>query len=102
MADAEGGSPNSRTSTALGPARCRGTRLFHVQLLLGCTALNVKRLADHAPKAQTTAAAAPQTPKTAASTAAAPPLSTTAEPSRWLATLLAAHPRIWDHAISLN
>ena len=26
-------------------ARCRGTSLFHVQLLLGCTALNVKRLA---------------------------------------------------------
>lgn len=29
---------------ALDRARCRGTSLFYVQLLLGCTALNLKRL----------------------------------------------------------
>ena len=33
-----------RTRTGSRPL-CRGTSLFHVQLLLGCTALNVKRLA---------------------------------------------------------
>jgi hypothetical protein len=37
-------------------ARCRGTNLFHVQLLLGCTALNVKRLASRSDAASGEAA----------------------------------------------
>ncbi len=39
--------------------RSRGTPLFHLQLLLGCTALNCKRLADHVPEAANGVAAAP-------------------------------------------
>ena len=44
MADAEGGIAELKNEHGLGRARCRGTSLFHVQLLLGCTALNAKRL----------------------------------------------------------
>jgi Transposase DDE domain len=32
--------------------RCRGTPAFHVQLLLGCAAINLKRLAKHVPTVQ--------------------------------------------------
>src|SRR4051794_38475643 len=46
MCDAEGGVAELKNAHAMGRARCRGTNLFHVQLLLGCTALNVKRLAS--------------------------------------------------------
>src|SRR3954471_10335054 len=46
MCDAEGGVAELKNEHGLDRARCRGTNLFHVQLLLGCTALNVKRLAS--------------------------------------------------------
>src|SRR3954464_2037856 len=44
MSDAEGGVAELKNEHAMARARCRGTKLFHVQLLLGCSALNVKRL----------------------------------------------------------
>jgi transposase len=56
MADAEGGVAELRNEHGLGRARCRGTSLFHVQLLLGATALNVKRLAGRADAASGQAA----------------------------------------------
>ena len=56
MADAEGGAAELKNEHGLGRARCRGTSLFHVQLLLGCTALNVKRLASRADAAAAPAA----------------------------------------------
>src|SRR3954469_662805 len=43
MCDAEGGVAELKNEHGLDRARCRGTNLFHVQLLLGCPALNVKR-----------------------------------------------------------
>jgi hypothetical protein len=46
MCDAEGGVAELKNEHGMGRARCRGTSLFHVRLLLGCTALNVKRLAS--------------------------------------------------------
>lgn len=46
MCDAEGGVAELKNEHGLDRARCRGTSLFHVQLLLGCTALNVKRVAS--------------------------------------------------------
>src|SRR3954451_3993582 len=46
MCNAEGGVAELKNEHGRGRARCRGTSLFHVQLLLGCTALNVKRLAS--------------------------------------------------------
>jgi transposase len=68
MADAEGVIGELKLQHALGRARCRGTPLFHAQLLLGCAAINLKRLAKHAPEAATATAAAP-----AAEAAAATP-----------------------------
>ena len=56
MADAEGGVAELKNEHGLDRARCRGTSLFHVQLLLGCTALNVKRLASRADAASGQAA----------------------------------------------
>jgi hypothetical protein len=56
MADAEGGVAELKNEHGLGRARCRGTSPFHVQLLLGCTALNVKRLAGRADAASGQAA----------------------------------------------
>jgi transposase len=61
MADAEGVVGELKQRHGLDRARSRGTPLFHVQLLLGCSALNLKRLASHAGEAASGAAAAPQT-----------------------------------------
>lgn len=102
MADAEGVIAELKNQGTAARAQRRGTPHFHVQLLLNCTAVNCKRLADHAPQAQTGAAAAPQIAATAANTAAAPPLRAAADPAPWFATLLAAHPCVWEYAISLN
>lgn len=60
MADAEGVIAELKTYHALDRVRCRGTPAFHVQLLLGCAAINLKRLATHAPTAHEGIAAAPK------------------------------------------
>ncbi|MCA1699942.1 MAG: transposase [Actinobacteria bacterium] len=59
MADAEGVIGELKSEHGLGRARCRGTPLFHLQLLLGCAALNLKRLASHAGEAAAGSAAQP-------------------------------------------
>ena len=106
MADAEGVIGELKNQGTAARAQRRGTRHFHVQLLLDCTAVNCKRLADHAQQAQTGIAAVPQTVQAqlpvAASTAATPLPTAAADSSRWLAELLAAAPGAWDYAISLN
>jgi transposase len=106
MADAEGVIGELKNQGTAARAQRRGTSRFHVQLLLNCTAVNCKRLADHARQAQTGIAAAPQAAQAqlpaAASTATTPPPTAAADPSRWLAALLAAAPRGCDYAISLN
>jgi len=60
MADAEGVIAELKNQHGLGRVRCRGTPAFHVQLLLGCAAINLKRLAAHAPTAHEGIAAAPK------------------------------------------
>ena len=47
MAGAEGAIGELKNQGNLDGARCRGTPLFHVQLLIGCTAINMKRLTSH-------------------------------------------------------
>ena len=47
LADAEGAIAELKDRHGLARARRRGTSAFHVQLLLGCTALNLKRLVSH-------------------------------------------------------
>jgi len=104
MADAEGVIGELKNQGTAARAQRRGTPHFHVQLLLNCAAVNCKRLADHAPQAQSEIAAAPQTAQTRpqAATRAAATQPATADPSRWLAALLAAAPCAWDYKISLN
>ena len=80
MVDAEGVIAELKNHHALDRVRCRGTPTFHVQLLLGCAAINPKRLAAHAPTAQQGVAAAPR-----AATAAPAPETTT-----WLVGISAA------------
>ena len=45
MGDAEGVVGELKRQHGMDRARSRGTPLFHVQLLLGCSALNLKRIA---------------------------------------------------------
>lgn len=56
MADAEGGVAELKNEHGMHRARCRGTSLFHVQLLLASTALNLKRLATRQSAAEGAAA----------------------------------------------
>jgi Transposase DDE domain len=99
MADAEGVIGELKLQHGLGRARCRGTPLFHIQLLLGCAAINLKRLAKHAPEAADGAAAAPTaaapTPTTASAAQAAPGSSDPAPlpPAKTIA---------WTIAVCLN
>jgi len=106
MADAEGVIGELKNQGTAARAQRRGTPHFHVQLLLNCTAVNCKRLADHAQQAQSGVAAAPETAESqrpaAAPAAATQPATAAADPSRWLAALLAAAPCTWHHLISLN
>jgi transposase len=48
MADAEGVIAELKNHHGLDRVRCRGTPAFHVQLLLGCAAINLKRTARQA------------------------------------------------------
>jgi transposase len=59
MADAEGVISELKTQGTLARARCRGTPLFHLQLLVDCTAVNMKRLADRVGGAAQRRAAGP-------------------------------------------
>ncbi len=108
MADAEGVIGELKNQGTAARAQRRGTPCFHVQLLLNCTAVNCKRLADHAPQAQSGVAAAPRTATAAwpavVGGAAAAEHARQAAPhaSRWLAAILAAAPRPWSYAVSLN
>lgn len=102
MVDAEGAISELKNEGTLARAQRRGTPHFHVQLLLGCTAINCKRLADHAPQAQSAAAAGPQRATVAANTAAGAAQAHTAPTSGWLAAVLTAPASSWEYAISLN
>jgi transposase len=61
MADAEGVVGELKHQHGLDRARSRGTPLFHVQLLLACSALNLKRVVAHAGEAASGAAAGSRT-----------------------------------------
>jgi transposase len=105
MADAEGVIGELKNQGTAARAQRHGKSHFHVQLLLNCAAVNCKRLADHAPQAQSGVAAAPTTalaPSLNATSVTAPPANAAADPGRWLATLLAATPHLRDYPVSLN
>lgn len=99
MADAEGVVGELKLRHGLGRARCRGTPLFHVQLLLGCAAINLKRLAEHVPKAASAAAAAPAEETDAPTTAIGARVTPAPADSAPLPALLTI---CWTVAICLN
>lgn len=69
MGDAEGVVGELKHQHGMDRARSRGTPMFHLQLLLGCSALNLKRIAARTGHAASGAAAGPQTAKTEAAQA---------------------------------
>ena len=99
MADAEGVISELKLQHALGRARCRGTPLFHAQLLLGCAAINLKRLAKYVPQPACEAAAASiQRERTAAqANATQPPARHTDSKPPWPREC-----RVWTIALCLN
>ena len=110
MADAEGVVGELKQRHGLDRSRCRGTPLFHLQLLLGCAALNLKRLAAHAGEAASGAAAGPQTSQIDALDADAG-ASRPAEGVQWRSITAASAPGrparrltapIWTIGLSLN
>ncbi len=99
MADAEGVISELKLRHGLGRARCRGTPLFHIQLLLGCAAINLKRLAKHVPEAASGAGAAP------AATAAAPTKASSAQPAQGSTGSASLPPAVampWTATVCLN
>lgn len=99
MADAEGVIGELKLRHGLGHARCRGRPLFHIQLLLGCTALNLKRLAKHAPRAASGVAGAPASEQATT----IQPRSSEQPSSRLLAAPLAPGDcALWTVAVCLN
>jgi transposase len=103
MADAEGVIGELKNRHGLDRVRSRGTPLFHVQLLLGCTALNCKRLADHVPEPASGIAAAPATAardlQTMTPDACAAPRAAALDAA---GRALAARPSGWSHTVCLN
>lgn len=75
MADAEGVIAELKNHHGLDRVRCRGTPAFHVQLLLGSAAINLKRLVKHLPAAHEGAAAAPNAAAAAFRTSSTQPQS---------------------------
>lgn len=108
MCDAEGGVAELKNEHGMDRARCRGTDLFHVQLLLGCTALNVKRLVGRGEAASGQAASpanAQQAPEEGAVEASgadhAPHEDLTRDLAARIAIILAARPT-WTITLSMN
>src|SRR4051794_10292972 len=109
MCDAEGGVAELKNEHGMGRARCRGTGLFHVQLLLSCTALNVKRLASRGQPAGGQAAGGATAESAAAeegaAKASAGDLAARHEPVRALTaqgSILPATRATWTITLSMN
>ncbi len=110
MADAEGVISELKTRGTLARARCRGTPLFHVQVLIDCAAVNMKRLTDHAGEA---ASGRPAGPAGGAAIALASAQGPREAPSAGISTAAgldghierpsdASTPSTWSFAVSLN
>ena len=105
MADAEGVISELKNRHGLDRVRSRGTPLFHLQLLLGCAAINCKRLADRLPEATSGVAGAPQVAPSAlqpASAARGIDQGTQSPASHALGCTPAASPSTWNYIVCLN
>ena len=108
MCDAEGGVAELKNEHGMDSARCRGTGLFQVQLLLGCAALNVKRLAGRT-GAATGQAAGPAEAQQAAEEGASAGSGAASAARRYLTSDLTARSPIapaartaWTITLSMN
>ncbi len=110
MADAEGVISELKTQGTLARARCRGTPPFHVQVLLDCAAVNMKRLADHAGETAegraagraTGALISPADARGPCESTDAPVEAATGAETRVAPASGASAARIWSFAVSLN
>lgn len=110
MADAEGVIGELKNQGNLDRARCRGTPLFHVQLLVGCSAINIKRLASHAGEAASGRAAGPPSGEVIALEAVGTSARGSFRARIAAAGAVSAHQRagrhagttIWSFGVSLN
>jgi transposase len=106
MADAEGVISELKHQHALDRVRSRGTPLFHVQLLLGSTALNCKRLTDHVPEPAYGAAGAPTAParnlQPAAATGGQTDHRVHVAPAAAAGGPFTALPTTWSYTVCLN
>jgi transposase len=102
MADAEGVIGELKNRHGLDRVRSRGTPLFHVQLLLGCTALNCKRLAAHLREATSGIAAAPAAAALDLSAAAATSAAAPIAGADTTASAFAARPSTRSYSVCLN
>ena len=98
MADAEGVIAELKNQHGLDRVRCRGTPAFHAQLLLGCAAINLKRLAKHAPNAHQGVAAAPKAASAGISSAGDRRERVTQHPT----IQLSHQPLVWTVSLCLN
>ena len=110
MADAEGVISELKIQGTLHRARCRGTALFHVQVLVDCAAVNMKRLADRGGEAAEGLAAQPaggariappsaQEPREASSARSSAPAGLIGRVKR---PSVASTPSTWSFVVSLN
>ena len=100
MADAEGVISEVKTQGTLARARCRGTPLFHIQVLVDCAAVNCKRLTRQARvgagiAAAAAAAAADLRPQ-------GPPGDSPAAAEAGNGHPLASRSTIWSFSVCLN
>src|SRR5713101_455705 len=103
MADAEGVIGELKNQHGLDRVRSRGTQLFHIQLLLGCTALNCKRLAGHVPQAANGVAGAPVASTCDLQTAATPGRAADHPVRGAIADgAFTGRPTNWNYTVSLN
>ncbi|MCA1699366.1 MAG: transposase, partial [Actinobacteria bacterium] len=110
MADAEGVISELKNQGNLARTRCRGTPLFHLQLVVGCTAINMKRLTAHAGEAASGRAAGPasgeiialQGASAAANGSLGGALVAAGRPSRHQDTGRRATTATWSFSTSLN
>jgi transposase len=103
MADAEGVISELKNEYGLTRARSRGTPLFHLQLLVGCAAINYKRLAEHTGEAASGVATGAQEVQTELPTAVAAggrsqtPAADAASPIPFRRSAA-----LWSYAVCLN
>lgn len=102
MADAEGAIAEAKTQGTLARARCRGTPLFHIQVLIDFAAVNCKRLVRHTGVAAGIAGAPAAAAKVADSSSPGPPGDCPSADQDGIGHPSAPTSTIWSFSVCLN